>query len=147
MIEGDKIKIISGKYNGKYGKIRIKTSNGWYHVKTKESKDLVKLRLGDVVPYNRKPGLTSGQIDGIKKDYIFNKKVQNAKTRSSQRREDIKIVSRLVSSGSDAKSFDSAVRKARRNKILPEDNKLIRLGEAKKRKQENYRPYMNKKTC
>ena len=131
MIEADKIKIISGRYAGEYGKIQIKTSNGWYHVKIKRLDSLVKLRLGDIIPSN-KHGLTRGQVEGIKKDRIFNKKMKGAKIRSSQRKEDIKTVTNLIHSGSSNKTLKFAVIKARQNKISSDDYKLLKLGKTKK---------------
>lgn len=131
MIEGDKIFIINGIHANRSGRIKIKTSNGWYHIKIKGSPDLIKLRLVDIIPYNQKHNNLN--LDGMQKDHIYDRKIKEAYDKLNRRQKDINLVAELIRTRASVKEINSAVRRARYNKISPEVYRLIGLGRMKKR--------------
>jgi hypothetical protein len=112
IVEGDKVKIVSGKYKGSSGYVYIKTGNGWYHIISDGKK--LKLRLVNVVLV----GNRSYKKYGIKKDAIFDKKITTIKTQIKQYEKNIKRLSKL----NPGYEYRKTVIKAKENKRqIPEN--------------------------
>ena len=135
MKENDKVKIVKkGKYFSKKGIIKIKTSNGWYHIEINGEKDLQKFRLIDITKGDK---ITKGQHDGKRMDEEYQRKIKkrqqdvqmlvNVLNKRKPKRKDINkalIKVRISTKDLTAREIAKLINKTKYSLFVIDENKI-----------------------